>query len=436
MRKTLLISLAVLSTVGLSAQRVTTYAGTPETSGFSTSGTTGYNNVKFNEPTGIAIDSRGNIWIADRNNNLLVMLQSNKYYFRTGNPTSFGLTDGSSTGGFLYGPVSLAIGAGDSIIIADAGNHALRKLQNFSNLGNAQALTTWVGGGEPGNGIQGDPGDMNGLRRDARMSTPSSVARAADGSVYVADYENFVIRKVTPNGYMSTFAGNGSQGLSNGTLTTSAFDNVLGIMWDATEGALLVSEGTAGVIRKIKGNSVTTVITGLNIPGNMVRLNDTIILISDASAITLWNTRTNALTKEFAGDYGVMDYQDGTGKDANFSLTGQMVKLNDTSILITDYLNHVIRRLDVSPPKGISNGIEESASTQINLRIANGQLQIDGLTGFALSPTIFGMDGRLVYRAERTDAYGILQLPSLTTGVYVLRCVVDGKPAWGKFAVE
>ncbi len=438
MLKTLYTTAFALSAFALSAQDVTTYAGTAGVSGFSSSSTQGLGSVKFNHPNDVFVDGKGNVWVADRYNNLLVMLQGNRYYQRSGDPLAYGYTDGVGVGSHLHSPTSVILGKGDTIIIADGENYALRKVSPLTTITSSQTLSSWVGGGTPGGNNQGAMGDKAGLKLEARMGMPTSLTQGTDGTIYFYDQGNNVIRKVTANGYMSTYAGTGAKGVLDAPVNSATFTDIGGLMWDAKTDILYFTERGNGSIRKIKDGLVSTVVNGFSFPGDLVKLNDSMVFVADETAITLFRLNRNKLETEFAGQYGNIGSQNGTGKDAQFDFIEGLAKLNDSTILIADGDNHLIRSLRVRLPKSAGTSIApiQGQNPGLTIRNANGLLQIDGLTAPALSLTILSIDGRVMAEIAETNSSGLISTPNLTPGVYVLRCTVNGQQRWGKFAVR
>ncbi|TSD67900.1 hypothetical protein FFF34_011080 [Inquilinus sp. KBS0705] len=113
-------------------------------------------------------------------------------------------------------------------------------------------------------------GFKDGQGSNAKFHSPAGLAIDAVGNIFVADAGNNVIRKITPSGYVSTFAGTGKSGLTNGHKSTATFSTPLGLCFDKA-GNLYVSDSDNGVIRKISRNNMVTTfatngITKFNMP--------------------------------------------------------------------------------------------------------------------------------------------------------------------------
>src|ERR1700691_145596 len=168
--------------------------------GSSTTGLTGDGgpavNATFTLPGGLAIDASGNLYIADQNNWVIRRISGGiiTTVAGTGKPGYSG-DNGQATKAMLGGPQGVAVDASGNLYIADTGNQRIRYV-NVSG-----AITTIAGTGV--NGFSGD----GGAATAATFSTPVEVAVDASGNVYVADLYNNRIRRFVPGGAIATFAG-------------------------------------------------------------------------------------------------------------------------------------------------------------------------------------------------------------------------------------
>jgi sugar lactone lactonase YvrE len=179
---------------------ITTVAGNG-TQGFS--GDNGAaTSAQLNEPTGVAVDSAGNLYIADEGNNVIREVSNGMIATVAGNGTlGFSGDSGPATGAQLNGPTGVAVDSAGNLYIADPGNQRIRMVSNGM-------IATVAGKGIPA-GFSGD----NGAATSAQLNWPTGVAVDAAGNLYIADEGNNVIRKVS-NGMIATVAGNGTQGFS------------------------------------------------------------------------------------------------------------------------------------------------------------------------------------------------------------------------------
>ena len=200
----------VTATTGM----ITTVAGNG-TAGYSGDGGAATSAELYN-PFGVEVDSSGNIYIADIGNNRIRKVTATTGMITTfaGNGTAgYSGDGGAATGAGLHFPISVAVDASDNIYIADSYNQCIRKVTATTGI-----ITTVAG-----NGTKGYSGD-GGAATNAELNTPDGVAVDVSGNIYIADANNNRIRKVTAStGIITTVAGNGTRGYSgDGGAATSA----------------------------------------------------------------------------------------------------------------------------------------------------------------------------------------------------------------------
>jgi uncharacterized protein (TIGR03437 family) len=206
--------------------------------------------AQLNNPYGVAADSAGNLYIADTGNSRVRKVSGGVITTVAGNGTAgFGGDNGPATSAQLNNPYVVAMDSAGNLYIADRSNSRIRKVSNGT-------ITTVAGNGTPGFG-----GD-NGPATSAMLSLPSSVAVDSAGNLYIADYANYRIRKVS-NGTITTVAGNGTQGSAgdNGPATSAQFMSPVGIAVDSA-GNPYVADWYAHRIRKISNGAIATVAGG------------------------------------------------------------------------------------------------------------------------------------------------------------------------------
>jgi len=205
----------------------------------------GTDTATFNSPLGVATDQSGNVYVADYGNDLIRKITPTGVVSTVaGKPGVSGSADGLDTAARFNLPESVAVDASGNIYVADNGNNEIRKITPSGQ------VSTLAG--------DGSAGKDNGKGSGATFNSPFGLAVDASGNIYVADSGNNLIRKVTPDGTVSTFAGSGVKGAGNANGTQATFNTPAGIAIDAL-GNLYVSDENNNIIRKITASgSVST----------------------------------------------------------------------------------------------------------------------------------------------------------------------------------
>ena len=334
-----LFFLTVLS-FSLSAQTVSTYAGTPQSSG-NTSVPANRLSAKFYNPHGVAFDSKGNMWISEKGNCVITMIiaANDEVRIRVGGIGLASFMDGSATVARFNQPAGIAVGPNDEIYVADIDNHVIRVISAYQNLGNAQSVNVFAGKHDVKAGSYTSYSGYNdGDKDNALFMFPSDVAVDASGNVYVSDRGNNVIRKIDPSGTVSTFAGQqGVSGSADGPALSATFNYPDGVFVKGND--VYVADKLNSSIRKISGGQVTTVVSGLWTPTDLYIDNNNDIYIIDLHRI--WK-----FDQAFAGStqWSLSGFWDANGTDARFKNVNGITG-NGNSLFVADMENHVIRRI-------------------------------------------------------------------------------------------
>ena len=161
--------------------------------------------AKFACPDGVALDVKGNLYVADHLNERVRRIDSSGVihaFAGTGNQAGFGGDGGPAAGAHFSFPTSVAFDAQGNLYVADRDNGAVRKI-------NKAGLITTVAG----TGTRGYSGD-GGAAAKARLDQPYGLAFDRAGNVYIADSANNRVRRVDAKGVITTVAGNGQHGYS------------------------------------------------------------------------------------------------------------------------------------------------------------------------------------------------------------------------------
>jgi hypothetical protein len=228
---------------------VSTFAGSGSAGSVNGTGTS----ASFRKPHDIAIDQSGNVYVADHDNHLIRKITSAGVVSTFAGSGSAGSANGTGTSASFNSPSGIAIGPNGNIYVTDKGNNLIRKITS------AGVVSTFAG--------SGSAGSANGTGTSASFRNPYNLNCDLSGNVYVADHDNHLIRKITSAGVVSTFAGSGSAGSANGTGTSASFNNPRDIDFDAS-GNIYVCDKTNHLIRKITSAGVVSTYAGSGSTGS------------------------------------------------------------------------------------------------------------------------------------------------------------------------
>ncbi len=210
--------------------------------------------ASLNNPVGVAVDGTGNLYIADALNHRIRKVATNGIITTVaGNgTTSYNGDGGLATAAGLNYTASVVVDGSGNLYIADQGNHRIRKVAT-------NGIITTVAG----TGTAGYSGD-GGLATAAKLANPASVVLDGMGNLYIADYGNNRIRKVAINGIITTVAGDGSHGFSGdgGLATAAVLDNPFSVAVDGV-GNLYISDSDNQRVRKVTVPPVTIAIVSV-----------------------------------------------------------------------------------------------------------------------------------------------------------------------------
>ncbi len=215
-------------------------------------------NALLNNPTGIAVDTSGNVYIADTANFVIRKVDTSNTITTIAGEAGVCTYNGNgspATNFDLCYPAGLAVDGAGHLYIADEYNQLIRKLVLSSS-----TISTYAGSGT--GGYSGD----GGLAASAELYYPLSVAADAAGNVYIADTYNFRVREVTvSNGKIKTIAGNGTEGYAgDGGLATAANINyTFGVAVNSAGTKVTIADTYDGVVRQFTlGGDIATIAGG------------------------------------------------------------------------------------------------------------------------------------------------------------------------------
>jgi sugar lactone lactonase YvrE len=252
--------------------QVCLFAGTGD-EGYNDSGNSSGKAPTFSFPNGVAVDPAGTVYVTENGNSVVRRIRRSGSNITVDtfagtfneindqarqsklNSTRQGLVsyrDGGALDAAFRLPDDIVIAPGGAIYLADAGNHAIRRIRQSGG----QLVVETIAG----NGV---PGFADGAGPSARFNTPTGLAISADGNVlFVADTNNGRIRKIDlSNGRVSTLAGGGTGGIADGPGGDAIFDRPIGLALDS-DGVLYVAELGLNDIRRVDPDGNVTTLAG------------------------------------------------------------------------------------------------------------------------------------------------------------------------------
>uniref|UniRef100_Q01U05 NHL repeat containing protein n=1 Tax=Solibacter usitatus (strain Ellin6076) TaxID=234267 RepID=Q01U05_SOLUE len=316
---------------------ITTFAGNG-TAGFGGDGGAAAS-AQLNNPQGLAVDSAGNLYIADTQNHRVRKVSGGVMSTVAGSGTSgFAGDGGAATSAQLNAPFSVALDAAGNLYIAEFSNNRIRKV---ATNGNISTLA--------GTGVSGYSGD-GGPATSAQLNGPQAVAVDGSGNVYVADTANNRVRKIGPTGLITTVAGNGIGGFSGdgGPATSAQVGNPNGLALDSV-GNVFITDGSARVRKLFISGIISTIAGG----GNRGYSGD----------------GGNAFAAQLNGPSGLA--------------------INSTGALfVADALNNAVRMLQISA-SGISVNAVTNGATNLSGPVAPGEIVVIYGSGLGGALTTF-----------------------------------------------
>ena len=263
-------------------------------------------------PNFLALDASGNLYIADSENNRIRKVAPDGTILTVaGNgQDGFGGDGGPATDALIDDPIGVAVDASGNLYIADYGSDRIRKVAPDGT------ITTVAGSGDEG--IFGDGGPAT----DAVLDEPVGVVVDGSGNLYIADWENHRVAKVTPDGTITTVAGTGDEGFGGdgGPATAAQLNAPAGMTLDDS-GNLYIGDYDDHRIRKVAPDGTITTVAGTGIPGfsgdgepaTAAQLNSPAGMTIDASGNLIFADGFNNAIRKIAPD-GTITTVAGTGE--------------------------------------------------------------------------------------------------------------------------
>jgi sugar lactone lactonase YvrE len=340
---------------------VSTLAGSPGMAG-STDASGG--NARFYEPEGIGVNSSGTvIYVADTwNHTIRQVTSAGAVTTFAGSAGSFGTNNGTGSSAQFYQPQGIAIDGAGNVYVGDTGNQTIRKITS------AGVVTTLAGSA-------GTYGTGDGTGTGAQFWAPQGLALDSGTNLYVADSFNNTIRKVTPSGVVTTLAGTaGSLGSADGTGAAARFWLPQSIAVDGS-GNIYVADSANGTIRQIASGAVVTTLAGSASTGSADGTGGAARFdwpsgaaidssggryVADTGNSTIRTITPAGVVSTLAGSAGNSGSTDATGSSARFYAPQGVAVDTSGNTYVADTANNTIRKVTSG---GVVSTLAGSAGT-------------------------------------------------------------------------
>jgi sugar lactone lactonase YvrE len=304
--------------------------------------------ASFGDPFGIAVDRDGSVIVAEGGASNRIRRITPESQVETLAGSVEGFADGPAASAAFNTPSGIALDGDDALIIADTSNNRIRRLTPDGHVSTVA-----------GSGVQGY---QDGPAAEAQFDTPIGVAVDHQGNIFVADSFNDRIRKISPDGLVSTVAGGGTPGFRAGPAATALFDTPCGIAVDET-GNLFVADTGNHAIRKItpQGQVITMAggaeghadgkgqDAGFDYPTGIAITRDGFLFVTDAGSGRIRRITPEADVTTFAGRR--LGFADGIGQQARFSSPSGIAVDREGNVYVADTMNFLIRRISAVAPE-------------------------------------------------------------------------------------
>lgn len=361
---------------------VSTLAGTASVSG-STDATGAV--ARFKYPISVATDRMDNVYVADRGNHSIRKITPDGVVSTlAGTAGISGSADATGAAARFNYPTSVATDRAGNVYVADTANHTIRKIA-------PDGMVTTLAGFADTSGST----DATGVA--ARFNYPFGVASDSKGNVYVADYGNNCIRKITPPGVVNTLSGKagasctdsgnscvrvvstlagsaGATGNTDGIGAEARFDRPTSISLDSADN-VYVADSVNRTVRKITPNAVVTTLAGttnttgstdalgaaalFNHPSGITTDSAGNIYVADNYNHTIRKITPTGVVNTLAGTAGVSGHIDAAGAAASFIYPSAVATDHAGNVYVADTMGNAVRKIT---PAGVTSTLANATA--------------------------------------------------------------------------
>jgi len=417
--KKIIIFVLLIASKNSNAQNVTTLAGTTTSGSVNGVGIA----AKFGHPQGIAADDSGNVYVADYGNNLIRKIVVSTGVVSTfAGSTTHGSANGIGAAASFYGPWGIAYDGIGNLYVADYGNNMIRKI-----VISTRAVTTLAG--------STTGGLLNATGSAAKFYLPVGVACDGNGNVFVADLGNNMIRQIVAStGVVTTLAGSATSGSNDGIGTSAKFNYPNGVAYD-DNGNLFVADANNYEIRKIViSTGVVTTIAGSTTqsspmdgvgtsasfgnPNGISYDSNGNLYITDGISNEIRKLVISTLAVTTIAGSTTSGSNDGIGSLASFKDPFGLTFDSSGNLYIADTFNNEIRMI-TGLVTGINSFVINNIETVIYPNPTSDQFYIEANTTNKLTVDLYDVNGRNVFSANVKDKSNI-NVTTLDNGIYTL----------------
>jgi len=320
--------------------------------------------ARFNGPVGIAADSKGTVYVADTGNGIIRRISSAGVVTTlAGTAGTIGISDATGPAARFNAPIGIAVDASGNIYVADGGNNTLRKIVIVASAG----VVTTLAGVPP---VSGATDTATG---PATFNIPVGATADSAGNLYVADGLNNTIRKITPGGVVTTLAGSGSPGSADAIGAAASFRGPQGITIDGA-GNLYVADSGNSTIRKVTPDGAVSTFAGqagssgsadgfgnarFQTPVGVRTDSIGNVYVADQGNHTIRRITPFGFVSTLAGTASVAGSTDAIGRDASFNSPSGIAVDDAGNVYVADAGNHVIRKIT---PDGLVSTLAGTAA--------------------------------------------------------------------------
>jgi hypothetical protein len=342
--------------------------------------------ARFSGPSGVAVDRAGNVFVADTYDNTIRKITPDGVVTTLAGTASLegGSMDGKGAAASFYRPFGVAVDGADNVFVADSSNNTIRKITPDG------VVTTLAG-------TAGSSGSADGVGAAARFCQPEGVAVDGTGNVFVADTYNHAIRKITPDGVVTTLAGTpGSSGSADGTASAARFSYPSGVAVDGA-GNVFVADSSNNTIREITPEGVVITLAGTaGSSGSADGVRDAArfwhqsglavdetgnVFVADSGNSTIRKITPDGLVTTLAGTAFLYGSADGTGSAARFNNPWGVAVDGAGNVFVADWGNDTIRKIT---PDGVVSTLAGLAGTSGSLDGMGAAASFNGPRGVAV----------------------------------------------------